>query len=185
MGNLLNEKVKTVKFGEGVVVRVKGDRLYIKFSEEDDIKEYSYPRCYDIFIDEKVRKLAKKDYENMVLEKQEREKGEKEVKELLEKAKKADAEKRAKLLGELPSEAKQIEALKHFVNSHIGQSFTAGDIIKAVEKLVGTRNVSIAPSAYRYNVKAKGDSEINLFYYIDYNTYLCVGENWDGKIEKH
>lgn len=50
MKKLLNEKVKHISLGFGVVTEIKDERIYVQFKDNIDVKAFLYPDAFGKFL---------------------------------------------------------------------------------------------------------------------------------------
>ena len=88
--DLIKEKVDHVSFGQGIILEVKEDKVYVSFQKQEDTKAFKYPEAF-----EKYLKAENPLIEEAILEKLRAKKAR------LEEERLAEEEKKAKLRPEM------------------------------------------------------------------------------------
>ena len=48
--DLIKEKVEHVSFGEGIILEVKEDKVYVSFQNQEDTKAFKYPEAFEKYL---------------------------------------------------------------------------------------------------------------------------------------
>ena len=89
--DLIKEKVNHISFGQGIILDVKADKVYVSFHSQEDTKAFKYPEAFENFL-----KAENPAVEAGALEEL------RDKRARLEEARLAEEERKAKLKPEIP-----------------------------------------------------------------------------------